>query len=376
MKNKKIIIAVFISVILIVIGLSFNKRNISNRAIKAIKITKIQLAKWTLDEMVERMSTEEKVAQMFMVRVPENNPVEILKQYQFGGYMLFADHIKGKGKQELTSELTNFQRVAKIPIFVSVDEEGGIVNRVSTFLRKSPFLSPQDIYQSGGMKAIVRDTKEKDLFLKNLKFNVNFAPVADISTNPGDYMYERAFGKGASATSNYVKTVVSQMNKDKMGSVVKHFPGYGNNGNTHTNIVYDKRSYRTFVKKDFLPFTAAINTGVDSILVSHNIVMSMDSKNPASLSQNIHKIIRQRLKFNGVIITDDLVMEGASEFGTSQEVAIKAVQAGNDMIFSSDPINQYNAVLQAVKRKEIDMKQIDSSVIRILEWKQKINLLK
>lgn len=328
-----------------------------------------------IDKIIDGMTTEEKVAQMFMVRVPVINRQSLLAEYQFGGYMFFSNDFEGKSKQQIIDDINGYQSVSKIPIFIGTDEEGGEVNRLSTYFLNPPFPSPQALYADGGWELISENTASKDQFLKSFGINVNFAPVADISVNPNDYIYDRTIGKGASETESYVQTVVSQMKKDGMGSVVKHFPGYGNNANTHTSVAYDNRPYSQFEKTDFLPFEAATQSGVDCILVSHNVVESIDAKQPASLSPKMHDIIRNTIGFDGVIITDDLSMEGVSAFGSSGDIAVQAILAGNDMLLSSDAVIQSKAVLQALNDGKISMDQIDRSVYRILAWKQSIGLL-
>ena len=329
----------------------------------------------SIDEILNTMTLEEKVAQMIMARVPETNAVDIMRTYQFGGYTLFGNDFQGKTKEQIIEENKQYQDISKIPVLIGVDEEGGTVNRASLYLRDTPFASPQELYALGGYEAIITDTKEKDSFLKALGINVNFAPVVDVSSDPEDYMYPRTFGKPAKETAEYATEVVSTMKKDQMGSVAKHFPGYGNNVNTHTEVAYDTRGYEVFEQADFLPFEAATKAGIDGILVSHNIVECMDSRYPASLSPKVHEILRETIDFHGVIITDDLIMNGVSEFGDSGDIAVQAVIAGNDMLFSSDPVTQYQAVLEAVKEGFISVEQIDTSVKRILEWKQNIGIL-
>ena len=139
----------------------------------------------------------------------------------------------------------------------AVDEEGGKVNRVSRYpaFRQAPFPSSQVLYENGGFDAVRLDTLEKSRLLKSLGINVNFAPVCDISQDPADFIYDRSFGKDASLTSAYVETAVQAMKEEQMGCVLKHFPGYGNNADTHTGISYDRRPYETFTSSDFLPFS-------------------------------------------------------------------------------------------------------------------------
>lgn len=278
--------------------------------------------------ILEDMSLEEKVGQMFIVRCPETNAVEKVSEYNICGYILFGRDFKGQTKNSIKNTIQDYQNESKIPLLIGVDEEGGTVNRVSQYseFRSTPFKSPQELYKEGGMELIISDTKEKCDLLKSLGINVNFAPVCDVSTNSKDYMYKRSFGKNAEMTAEYVKETVSTMKENKVASVLKHFPGYGNNVDTHTGISYDKRDYNQFETSDFIPFQSGINAGADIVLVSHNIVECMDAEYPASLSKKVHEILREKLNFEGVIITDDLYMDAIKEF-SNDEAAILAVQA-------------------------------------------------
>lgn len=154
-----------------------------------------------------------------------------------------------------------------------------------------------------------------------------------------------------------------------MGSVLKHFPGYGNNTDTHTGIAIDKRSLESFRQNDFLPFESGIEAGATVVLVSHNIVNSIDSEHPASLSAAAHNILREELGFDGLIITDDLYMDAIRQYTYGEEAAVMAVMAGNDLLCCTDYETQYPAVLQAVKEGKITEERINESVLRILQTK-------
>ena len=330
-----------------------------------------------LRKMIEEMTLEEKVGQMFMVRVPLENASTLASTYHLGGYILFARDFEGKTKDEVIDTIKNYQDVVSIPMLIGVDEEGGSVVRVSKFkeLRDTPFASSQEIYASSGFEGIKDDTLDKAEFLKSFGINVNFAPVADVSTNSSDYIYKRSFGQDAHNTSSYVSVVVKAMNDAKIGSVLKHFPGYGNNVDTHTGISIDNRSLDSFKDSDFLPFEAGIKAGADIVLVSHNIITAVDSNNPASLSKDIHDILRNDLNFDGVIITDDLYMDAISKYLENADAAVKAVLAGNDLICTTDFEAQIPAVIDAVKENIISEKQIDESVYRILKLKVKLGII-
>ena len=330
------------------------------------------------EALIENMTIEEKVGQMFLVRFPERGEIEEIENYKPGGYILFGRDFKNETKASITNKLAQCQEASQIPLILGVDEEGGTVVRVSNYkaFRKSKFLSPQDLFKKGGLDAIIKDSTEKTTLLKSLGLNMNLAPVADVSTNSSDFIYKRAYGKNAEETAKYVSEVIKTMNNDGIISTMKHFPGYGNNIDTHTGIAIDERPYETFETSDFLPFKSGIDVGAPTILVSHNIVKSMDENNPASLSTKIHSILRYDLGFSGIIMTDDLAMDAVKTYTENGEAAVQAVLAGNDMIISSDFKTQRQEVLNAISEGKIDEELIDMAVRRILACKYAYGIIK
>lgn len=323
------------------------------------------------EEIVANMTLEEKVGQMFLVRYPSSYPTSQIKSENPGGYILFYKDFDNKTKDSLRAEIASNQSNSKIKMFFAVDEEGGIVCRVSnhTAFRSSKFESPQSLYAKGGIQAIVNDSYEKSDLLKSIGLNMNLAPVADVSTSSSDFIYARTLGQDATQTANYISEVVKAMRSKNMISSLKHFPGYGNNVDTHTGIAIDNRSYENFTTNDFLPFKAGISAGAPTIMVSHNIVKCMDANLPASLSSNVHQVLRKNLGFTGLIITDDLAMDAVKSYANNGEAAVKAVQSGNDMIITSDFKNQKKQVLNAISRGEISEETINTAVRRILACK-------
>ena len=330
-----------------------------------------------LKQILDQMTLEEKVGQMFIARCPQENGEQTAADYCLGGYLLFARDFEGKSSQEAAETIASYQKAASYPMLIGVDEEGGTVNRISRFpqYRDQPFASPQELYAQGGLELVRQDTLEKSQLLKSLGINLNFAPVCDVSGNPNAFMYSRTLGKGGEETADYVKTVVSAMQESGIGSVLKHFPGYGDNGDSHTAIVYDTRPLDSFWQSDFLPFQAGIQAGADVVLTAHNIVQAMDSQYPASLSEKVHHILREELGFQGVIVTDDLSMEGVRQFTGDEEAAVLAVKAGNDLLCCTDFELQVPAVIQAVKEGEISEERINESVLRILRLKASLGLI-
>ena len=329
------------------------------------------------EQILAGMTLEEKVAQMILARCPEEGAVETVSRYNPGGYLLFARDFTGKSKAEVIAAIAEYQAAAKIPLFIGVDEEGGTVNRVSRnpALRAVPFWSPQALYAAGGFDLIRSDTAEKCDLLQSLGINLNFAPVCDVSRNPEDFIYDRSFGRSAAETAEYVRTVVQTMTEAGMGSVLKHFPGYGNNTDTHSGVAYDGRPYETFENEDFLPFQAGIAAGADMVLVAHNVVACMDGEKPASLSETVHNILRETLGFDGVIITDDLSMEGVQAFASDTDIGVQAVLAGNDLLCCTDFEARIAEILDAVERGTISESRIDDSVLRILNLKIALGIL-
>ena len=329
------------------------------------------------EEILANMTLEEKIGQLFFVRCRNEIATSDIKTYQLGGYILFANDFEGKSSKELKKTLKSYQKTSKIPLLIGVDEEGGVVNRISKYkqFRSIPFHSPQSLYKEGGFDLVKSDTTEKAILLKSLGINVNLAPVCDVSTDSDDFIYNRSFGKNPTETAKYVKTVVTEMNRQDIGCTLKHFPGYGNNVDTHTGISIDKRNYESFVKNDFLPFQAGIKAGAGSILVSHNIVNCMDKTLPASLSPAVHEILREDLGYNGVIMTDDLDMDAIKEYTNNKEAAVLAITAGNDLIIATDFDIQIPAVIAAVKNNTITEDRINESVIRVLIWKLSLGII-
>ena len=202
---------------------------------------------------------------------------------------------------------------------------------------------------------------------------MNLAPVADVSINPSDYMYSRALGENADKTSEYVKTVIKASNGLGVTYTLKHFPGYGNNVDTHYGSSFDNRSYDDILNNDLPPFKAGIDEGALSILVSHNVVSSIDSDLPASLSYKVHNLLRNNLDFTGIVITDDLDMGATKDIKTS---TVKAVLSGNDLIITTDYESSINAIKEAINNGEISDKLIDKLATRVVAFKYYKGMIK
>ena len=322
------------------------------------------------DKIMSAMTLEEKVGQLFYARYPLNSDDEIVNENP-GGYILFARDFKNETKESILEKISKNQENSKIKMFFGVDEEGGTVVRVSKYpnFRETPFSSPQSLFSEGGFKLVLSDLEEKINLLKSIGINTNFAPVVDLPTSEDSYIYKRSFGLDLTNTIEYTILVVKKMNESKMLSMLKHFPGYGDNVDTHTGIAIDDRTLEYLRNYDLKPFVAGIFEDVPIILVNHNIITNLDSNYPASISKEVHDFLRDELGFTGLIITDDLNMGALKEYTSNKNAAVQAILAGNDMIVSSDFVNQKKEILNAIKEGVIEERMIDEAVIRIIACK-------
>lgn len=314
------------------------------------------------------MTLDEKIGQLFLVRYPGSNAIEDLKKYNFAGFVFFEKDFSGKTKDEVIQMIDELQDAASIPLLTAVDEEGGKVVRVSSNknLASSKFKSSQELYAEGGFPLIKEDTITKSELLDSLGLNLNLAPVVDVSTSSSDYMYERTLGQNTALTSTYAKTVIEASKGTGVSYTLKHFPGYGNNSDTHAGSSVDTRTYDDILNNDIPPFRAGIEAGAEAVLVSHNIVNSIDSSAPASLSASVDNILRNELDFTGIIMTDDLDMGAISSVDNP---AMKAILAGNDLIISTDYETDIEAVKMALDNGILCEPMIDKLAFRILAWK-------
>lgn len=327
--------------------------------------------------MLNQMSLEERVGQLFLARCDANTAVTDLQTYHLGGFVLFAQDFEGQTPDSLREKLTSYQSAAKIPMLIAVDEEGGTVTRVSRYsaFRASPFLSPREYYEQGGMELVVQAEEEKSQLLHDLGISVNLGPVCDLADDPQAFMYQRSMGSDIQTVSDFVTGTVQIMGENSIGSALKHFPGYGNNTDTHTGMAVDSRTLDELAQRDLLPFAAGIQAGCDAILVSHTIVEAFDPSLPASLSPAVHQYLREDMGFSGVILTDDLVMQAITDTYGAGEAAVMAVLAGNDLLCSTEYATQYQAVLDAVLEGRIDIDVLNQAVRHVLQWKIDLGLL-
>lgn len=385
MRNSINPLAFYLFFIIVIVGLIFSDyqqhRQIGVQAEKEVQVEKTKTTIETsegeenkvIEDRLATMTLEEKVGQLFWARVPSNHQIEDLQSYHLAGYILFGRDFEGRSLEDIKTLTKDYQAAAKIPLLIGSDEEGGTVTRISSIL-ETPFQSPMALYQQGGMEAVLSDTKQKAELLKSVGINAGLFPVADLARNQSAFIYDRTIGQDVQTTASYVQQVVEELKKSKVGSTLKHFPGYGDNGDSHTAIIQDNSSLDELRQADFLPFQAGIDAGADSVLVSHNILSKIDTV-PSSISPKITDLLRKELHFKGVIMTDDFDMAGLADFVSQDEAAFQVIVAGNDLILGSSYQTQIPYLLKKISSGELTEERIDESVRRILTWKYDLGLL-
>ena len=336
----------------------------------------------TITAILEAMTVEEKVGQLFWARYPSTNGPEFVEKWHPGGLILFGKDFKTSDGQWLTRErftemVDSVQSCADVPLLVGVDEEGGTVARAT----RNPNLfpkkrrSPQQILAQGGMETVLADTEALSRGLLDLGINVNLAPVVDVTADKDSFIYDRTFGGDYAATADHAAQVVKTMTDCGIGSVLKHFPGYGGTADTHTGEAVDPRPLEDFRTGDLLPFKAGIDAGAGAVLVSHNRIPAMDEALPASLSPEVHRILREELGFMGVSVTDDLDMGAVQSYVEDGSAVVLAIKAGNDLIITGNCETQIPQVLEALASGELTEEALDTAVSRVLGWKYDLGLL-
>lgn len=348
-----------------------------------------------LQDYLASMTLEEKVGQMFYVTIgnlsqPDlevsnsilnltETEIGILQEYHPGGVILMGGNIQTDAQVlELTTAL---QQNSETPLFIGVDEEGGMVSRLGS--AEGITMADVGTMQSIGNQGDVQEAYETGTTLAEglsaLGFNMDFAPVADVLTNPYNYeIGSRSFGSDANQVSGMVSAEIQGLQEHGVSAVTKHFPGHGGViGNSHMNLQYVDTPLEALRQQEFLPFQSAIESKTDAILVSHLVLQSVDAETPSTLSKPVVTgLLREELGYDGIIMTDSFQMGSITENYEQSEAAVSAVQAGCDMILM--PLEYeacYRGVLEAVRDGRISEEQIDAACMRILKAKAERGIL-
>ncbi len=343
----------------------------------------VSVKKQRIDEVKNSLTIDQQIGQLILARVPENSQIiNDLIDYNLGGYLIFGKDIKGENSISLTQKIASWQENALIPMIIASDEEGGKVSRVSPVLPQ-PFESPGTLYKQGGLELLKNEELDKANLLKTLGINVNLGPVADVSLNPASFIYSRtlelpsnmSLQEASEITSQFVVETVQDFNSVQEGSCLKHFPGYGENGDSHSEIIMDGTPLEIVQNYYFKPFQAGISAGAGSVLISHNVSGCLDPTQPASLSPVIHSILRNNFHFNGVILCDDLDMQGLSNFVDKDTAAVATLNAGTDMIICSNYPTIIPRIKMELENGGISQERFQSALDHVLGWKFDLGLI-
>jgi beta-N-acetylhexosaminidase len=335
-----------------------------------------------INTILANMTLDQKLGQMMIVQFTgqDYSPQldAMINQYQVGGVLFFQFNIGNKS--QLTGLTSQMQHNASLPLIVSVDQEGGTVDRFVNLDGAQPPASvigasgsTNQAYQQG-----VKDAQD----LASYGFNLNLAPVVDVTNVYNSQLYERTYGNNPAIVTKMSGAYLQGLQKSgKVLGTLKHFPGLGAvSVDPHFRPPDLTRSLANLNAIDWAPYSALIKQGdVYSIMVTHEYVKALDSSEPSSLSPQVIGILRNQMHYQGVIITDSLTMDSIHNYYTYGQAAAKAVEAGDDILMGAASANDVAAMIdgikQAISSGAISQQQIDASVRRILLFKYRMGLL-
>lgn len=375
MKTRKLICILFVAAAILA-GCSQKKSTTKSTnkkpAPKPDKITTI----------MKNMTLDQKIGQLYFAHSTGDSTQMLhdVKKYQLGGITLFNPDFQKESEKSFKQKMKSYQTNSNHGLFIATDQEGGSVSRLSNtaLAQGRKFPSPQEVYKKSGLTGIKKEDIAVAKLLQRSGINMNFAPVADVAKKRSSFIFERTLGKNYQTTAQYIPVAVKAIQSQNVAAVLKHFPGYGDAKDTHTGFAEIDKSLSAYQKEDLLPFKAGIAANVDGVMVSHIVIKSLDNKLPASLSPAVHELLRDKLNYKGLIITDDLEMGAITQYAQDHHINadVLALKAGNDLLLGGNYKTGIPAIKHALKSGEISEKQIDNSVYRILKLKEKLHILK
>ena len=338
-----------------------------------------------IEYIIDNMSLEEKIGQMFFCAFRRDNNgagitqinqdiINILDNYYIGGVILFSENIASA--QQVINYINDLQAASALPLFISIDEEGGRVSRTGSLdlPRISAALETVSTHSAYANAQTIAN------YLVPLGFNINFAPVADVFTNPENSVIgDRAYSREPEQAAELVKYAVTGMLDNFMIPTLKHFPGHGDTStDSHFGAAATDKTLTDLLSCELIPFKSGIVAGAPFIMTGHISTPNITGDNEPALfsSYLLQDILRGELGFEGVIITDALDMGAVTRYYSAEQTAVKSVLAGVDMLLMPSDFEQaYNGLVQAVRSGDIKESRIDESVRRILSVKYKFNII-
>ena len=335
-----------------------------------------------ITRILNKMTLDEKLGQLYFAHSTGNfdQMKQDVKKYHLGGITLFAPDFTNRTHTKFLNEIRAYQSNSKFGLLIATDQEGGTVTRIdsNSQISKRHFPSPAEIYQQSGLTGIRKEDSTVAKILKQNGINMNFAPVADVALNKDSFIYKRTLEQDYQTTAKYIPIAVKAIQQEHVASCLKHFPGYGDAADTHTGFVQINKPLLKYQTNDLVPFKTGIHAGVDSIMVSHIIIKSIDATKPASLSPAVHHLLRYNLNYHNIIITDDLQMGAITHYANKYNTVpdVLALEAGNDMLLGGNYQKNILIIKKAIQNNKISIRQINQSVKRILRLKEKLGILR
>ena len=342
---------------------------------------------YSLDNVLQDMSLKEKVCQLFIV-APEaisgqDATTDISQEFNdgysnlpVGGIILFAKNILNR--EQVKKLLSDLENIGNIPMFLSVDQEGGTVARLNENV-DFPIFDNMYNYRDDGTDTAYQNSKTIADELRQLGFNLDFAPVADVWSNPDNTIIgKRAYSDDFNQAADLVSSAVKGFSDGNIISTLKHFPGHGDTSvDTHNDIAFVKKTKEQLNEQEIIPFKAGINSGAEMVMVGHLVICDIDPEKPATISRAvISDYLKDELGYNGIVISDAFNMSAVSKEYSSGELAVMGLDAGLDIILMPENLNEaVDAVINAIEVGTLSEERINESVIKILKLKEKYGLL-
>lgn len=333
---------------------------------------------------MENLTLEEKIAQMFLIELQEKEITEktlqMISKYKIGGIIIYRKNYDNYDEMlSLINKLKQANRENKIPLFISVDQEGGRVNRMPSEIKN--LKSAGKIAATGDEELIKESSRIISKMLLSLGIKLNYAPVLDIKRFEDKHAIgDRCFGDNKEKVSKYGTIFMKEMQEAGVISAIKHFPGHGATvQDSHFTLPIVTKKKEELEKEDLVPFEIAIQNGADAVMVSHIVIKDIDKKHPASLSKEvIQQLLIGRYNFKGLIITDDLKMLAIKLRYSTKKATKLAINAGNDIVMLGfkygEIVRIIKYIAKQVRNGNIDQNRIEGSVQKIIEIKEKYNV--
>lgn len=384
MKKRSRLLALFIAVMIFTIGCKKVKLNQDNEDLNNLQVEEQEKEVDLITEKIKSMTLEEKIGQLMIVGFEGTNineeAIKYIEDLKVGGFILFARNIVDENQTlQLLNDLKEVNSNNDIPLFLSIDEEGGRVSRFPKSFVKLPEAirlgNKNDLNISYRFGQILGER------VKSLGFNMDFAPVLDINSNPKNPVIgTRSFGNTVDVVKDNGIEVMKGIKDTKVIPAAKHFPGHGDTSiDSHVNLPKVDKTMEELKNFELIPFIAAIDKDIDMIMVAHILYSNIDQDHPATMSSKIIEgLLRDELGYEGVVVSDDMTMGAIVENYTLEDGTLSFIKSGGDIALichgKENPGKVLEKIKEAVDAGELSEEYINEKVYRILKLKEKYEL--